>query len=73
MEGQEIKQEIIKHCQRAETNYQNDRNFIGHVMRHNQCIINITEGKINGKRGRGRALSSTNPENIKKAIVCTKL
>jgi len=28
--------------------------FFGHVMRHNTFIINIMEGKINGKRGSGR-------------------
>ena len=28
--------------------------FFGHVMRHNTLIANVMEGKINGKRGRGR-------------------
>jgi len=28
--------------------------FLGHIMRHNMLIKNIMEGKINGKRERGR-------------------
>lgn len=39
--------------------------FFEHVMRHNKFIVNVIEGKINGKIGRGQP-KETNLGNIKK-------
>lgn len=41
--------------------------FFGHIMRHNTFITNITEGKINGKRGKGRP-RETNLGSMKKLL-----
>ncbi|VVC30844.1 Hypothetical protein CINCED_3A005768 [Cinara cedri] len=41
--------------------------FSGHVMSHNTFIINIMEGKINGKRDRGRP-RDTNIGNTMKLL-----
>lgn len=41
-------------------------------MRHNNCIIYVSEGEINGKTGRGRR-GNKNLRNIKKKFVSFKL
>ena len=43
--------------------------FIGHVLRHNTFIINILEGKVLGKKGRGRPRKKY-LEDIEKRMGC---
>lgn len=43
--------------------------FIGHVIRHNTFFVNILEGKVLGKKGRGRPRTKY-LEDIKKRIGC---